>query len=396
MAIFQNTAEFSDLVEKYGNLIYDGQVGEREITRREKISRHKVRIIRDYVLDNWVEDADDEEYVEEDVQTGSERMRIFNRAAQEVMEMYEGGFHEGEAPFKMGVDSPELLEVKGISAKKKVDIDELIAKAAALFESGEKKEKARRNQKVVVSGGPACLYFSGDEHFGGKTDIMRMLREATLVKNTPGMFHVRMGDIVNQFILGRMRAIRDNASVTIEEEWILAKMLIDTIADKLVAFCGGNHDDWARKASGMDRLADIIPDGVIYDKYEIAFDLQVGEAVKRIRIRHRWKGSSVFNPTHGIEVAAQRDKADFDVAVGAHTHQAALSREFFAQGKKRIAVLTNTFKKHDDFAREIGFPRSDETTTGVAVIFEEDGTMLGAPSLEWAANYMKMRQAVEA
>lgn len=395
MPINPGTLLFQELVAKYAPAILAGNISERELAADPDIgSRRQARKVRDWVEENLEGEV---EYSPEKLAnpelSDDEYNRLVDRVASEALEAFLVDQGCAKENFVEPQGAPRLQEVTGykVSNAKEVDVDALVEKATALFDRAQKKASIKNNQRVVIDRGPACLVFGGDEHFGGKTNVRRMLSEAQLVNETPGMFHVRMGDLVNQFILGRMRSIRDNAEITIPEEWILGKMLVKLIAPKLIAFVGGNHDDWARKASGMDRLVDILPDGVIYDPYEIQFDVHVGNAVKTVKLRHRWKGSSVFNPTHGMEVAAQRDLADWDIAVGAHTHQAALVREFFAQGKRRLAVLTNTYKQYDDFAREIGFPRSDISSTVAAIIIEEDGSMFGAPTLEWAARYMNMR-----
>jgi hypothetical protein len=383
MAVFEKTDLFKELVVAWSPAVMAGNVTERQMAADERIgTRHKARLIQKAILESNGIEVTSDDLIDDFIDLAQTTKDAIKDAF--VMARY----HQPECKEAPGIESIEGVTAGSVRA---FDRDAIIAKATAIFNKAVAKDLKQRSQRVVVSGDVACLVFAGDEHMGGKTDIQRMLYEAALVNDTPGMYHVRMGDIVNQFILGRMRAIRDNAEITIPEEWVLAKVLADLIAEKVVAWVGGNHDDWGRKAAGTDKLVELLPDGVLYHKYDLSFDLHVGKTVKRIRIRHQWKGSSVFNPTHAIEAAAQRDLADFDVAVGAHTHQAALCREFFAQGKRRLAVLTNTYKKYDDFPVEIGFPRSDASSTCAAVIFESDGSMFGAPSLEWAAAYMRSR-----
>ena len=302
----------------------------------------------------------------------------------------------GGSKVELGYEVPQgngvapVPAIVGVTAHEPVNEERIFQRAVEDFEAKRAKEERKQNQVIEFGCGPIALCFGGDEHFGGAgTDVARCFREAKIVNDTPGMYHARMGDMVNQFILGRMRAIRDGARISIPDEWVLAKMLVRLMKPKLVALVGGNHDLWAEKASGMDRLKEIMPHGPLYDKHQIEFTIRVGTAERVIKMRHKWRGHSIFNPTHGIEVTARRDMAHFDVGVGAHTHIAGLVREFVAQRERKLAVITNTYKKYDEYGVECGFPQTDDSTCSV-VVFEESGEMFGAPSMEWAANYLKM------
>ena len=108
----------------------------------------------------------------------------------------------------------------------------------------------------------------------------------------------------------------------------------------------------------------------------------------RIRARHSWKGSSIYNDTHGIERASKFDKGgEFDVGIGAHTHSSGLYRQFNNGGHTGHAILCGSYKRYDDFADRHGFSKSNESAA-VAMVFSEAGAW-GTNDLEIAADYMR-------
>lgn len=393
---WNESERFEELCATYFSDILGGRISRRELARSEGVSRHKAGEVFREVLSRPAPAASKSQPQESDRARQAEYLRRLDAVAQEALGRLTHP-REGKA-LPVGYDTPSLPQISGLTPRRDQDLEAILRRALESFDAYEEREELRRNQRVVFGGaGPVGLVFSGDEHFGGAgTNVRRMLEEAQLVNRTPGLWHCRMGDFVNQFILGRMRSIRDSSNFTIKEEWVLARMLVELITPKLIAVVGGNHDYWAKKAAGMDRLEDILPDGILYHEHEVTFDVHVGEAVRTVKMRHQFPGSSQYNPTHAIEKAAKFDKADFDIGVQGHTHTAALVREFFAQGRRKLAVLTNTFKQFDSYAEEIGFPRSDSSSTCSTVIIEPNGDMFGAPTLEWAASYMNLRYSAKA
>jgi hypothetical protein len=238
--------------------------------------------------------------------------------------------------------------------------------------------------------GPVCIAFSADWHLGSEgTDYARLEDELGLIADTPGMYAGFIGDALDNFILGKLMALRMGTPFRISEEWAMVRYALEMIAPKLLFAVGGNHDAWTARAAGIDYLADVIRQvsAVPYDADELTLSLQVGAASYAIRARHKWRLNSMYNPTHGIEQASRFDKGrGFDVGVGAHTHTSGLSREFNNGGRTGIAVLAGAYKRHDDFARQVGFPGPNDATA-VAVVFTEAG-MWGTSNLRAAADYM--------
>ena len=290
-----------------------------------------------------------------------------------------------------GVPTPRI---EGVSLAEGDAVDEAEIWRLALQKSEKRRELEERRQRAIISfyRGPVCLVFMADEHAGSTgTDYARIDQNIQTINDTPGMFVVQVGDIVDNFIVGRLQAVRFGAEFSIDQEWVLAKRVLKLMAPKLLASVGGNHDLWTWGLTGIDYLKEIhkkINPDILYAKYDLPFILSVGGSEFRVRVRHSWKGSSIYNPTHGIEVAAKFDAGrPFDIGVGAHTHTAGICRPFVNGGKDSLAILCGTYKRIDDFPERHGFPMANRSAA-VAVIIDEHGVW-GTNILERAADYMR-------
>jgi len=279
--------------------------------------------------------------------------------------------------------------IEGVGPRERPDVAEILRRVQHDYRGRSQLEARKRAQSITFDRGPIAIVFAGDEHFGNDgTDVQRVFDEAYLIRDTPGMYTWRTGDVVDNFILGRMRQIRDNSRISVPDEWTLAEELIKVIKPKLLAWCGGNHPYWSEMAAGVSIEERILPHGILWDKDEIVADVHVGDVSIRVRQRHQWLGRSQWNPTHALEKAFRMDRTDADVHVGSHTHIASLVRDSLGpDAERKLAILTGTYKVWDEYARRKGFPEHDVSTTATLVI-NKDGSFMGTSSLEAAVNYM--------
>ena len=275
----------------------------------------------------------------------------------------------------------------------KPDEDAIFKRAVTQWHKAETLRARRKNQSITFQGGrPVCIVFAADQHFGDDgTNYPRAFEEVEIVRKTQGMYLITVGDIVNNFVIGKLRQARDDASIGIQEEWILAKRYLRLCAPKLLASVAGNHDNWSKLLAGIDYFKDIVKEfapNVIYDSDDARIMVRVGKTDWMLRIRHQWEGASIYNPTHAIERAAKWDN-DFVIGVGAHTHVSGVARSFNVSGVNGLAVLCGTYKEIDPFARKMGFPKPN-TTAAVAVIFDEEThSATGFDNIAMAAKTMQ-------
>jgi hypothetical protein len=294
-----------------------------------------------------------------------------------------------EKPGKPGPKTkPPAPTVEGAGPNPEWDIEEIKHSAMRRYDAKEARAIKKVNQHIRFASGPVAIFFVGDQHIGNAgSNVRRMYEERDLICATPGAYVWQMGDVIDNMIVGKLMAENFKESAPIMEQWVLAKDYFDGFGDRLVAYCGGNHEAWAQKLSGIDYRRDICPDGVLYDGDTIKATIHVGEHRYRVWSRHKWNGSSPYNPTHGNEKAAKFDDPDFDIYVGAHVHKGAMARDFIHAAQRKMAILTGTYKFFDEYATEKGFPRHD-CSTSVGLVLHEDGSFFAATDIKAIYHYM--------
>lgn len=281
------------------------------------------------------------------------------------------------------------------------DEDEVFARACKLFDQRSVIEAARQQQRIEFAGnGPVCIVQMADQHCGSAgSDYRRMEYEAQVVRDTPGMWAGTVGDLVDNFVFAWCTKIRQHTRLSITDEIVLARRYLGILAPKLLYAVGGNHDKWTMYLSGIDYFREVIAaanPSTIYDTDDSTIVIAVGGHEWTLRIRHKWAGYSIYNPTHGIERAAKFDKGRyFDVGIGAHTHVSGLARPFNNGGKTGLAVQCGTYKLYDNYAVEGGFPEANKSTA-IALMFDPRyGTVRAYENIDEAAEHLERYYARE-
>lgn len=276
------------------------------------------------------------------------------------------------------------------------DVDEDAIWQRAITESRRAKERLRRSRAGVLAWdyGPVCLVFMADTHLGGTgVDYEAIDRDIDMVLQTPGAHIIGVGDLLDNFIIGKLMAIQMDTPFTIDEQWSLVRRMLRRMAPRLVASVGGNHDNWTRLLAGVDYFHDvheqIVGNHILFGKNELRCEVRVGEASYPFKIRHKWRGFSMYNPTHAAERDAKFNSGyPWRVGVAAHTHTGGYVREFNRGGQTALAVQCGTYKRIDDYADTNDFPEPNEAAA-VAVILDEEGGMFGTSNLRAALKYMR-------
>lgn len=276
------------------------------------------------------------------------------------------------------------------------EIDEEAEWARAVDEYRKKKERLRlsRAGRLAWDYGAVCLVFMADTHLGGTgVDVEAIDRDIELVRETPGAYIFAVGDLLDNFIIGKLLALQMDTPFTVDAQWALVRRMLRKMAPRLVASVGGNHDNWTRLLSGIDYFKDVhdtvVGRHILYGRHELRCVVEVGEATFPIKVRHKWKGGSMYNPTHGPERDAKFNGGyPWRVGVAAHTHTGGYVREFNRGGQTALAVQVGTYKRIDEFAETHDFPEPNDAAA-VAVVFDEDGDMWGTSNIRAALKYMR-------
>jgi hypothetical protein len=264
-----------------------------------------------------------------------------------------------------------------------------------VFARAHELARLRGQQVVSFAGGPVGLVFFADLHFGDPgVDVGRAFEDARLVLETPGLYVGGVvGDLVNNFILGKLLALRLRTGVAIPDEWGLAKAYLELLGPKLLAVVGGNHDAWTTLVAGLDVLCQVVPQGekhnILYDPHEVAYTVTVDGVTFPGCIRHRWRLRSMYNPTHPIEQAARFGKP-FRWAVGAHYHEGAVARSFVVGDDQRLALICGSYKRYDEYARERGFVTQGPGVAAGLLLDPETGSVTGFDNLQVLTKVLRL------
>ncbi len=290
---------------------------------------------------------------------------------------------------KPGPKSPPLPLIEGVGADSKPDIEEIKRHLRARYRQKKERAAAKANQHIRFPHGPVAIFFTGDQHIGNAgTDWGRVEDEQNAILETPGSYVWQMGDVVDNFVIGKLVAENMKAGASIMEQWWVAEDYLKRFENKLLAFLAGNHGMWTLKLSGIDYNKEITPEGVLYDSDQIKATIHVGDFQIRVWSRHKWRGNSIFNATHGLERAARNDNPRFDVYVGAHVHKGGMAREFILHQERKIAILSGAYKMVDDYAIEQGFEEHD-SSTAVGLVIHEDGRYFASADVYAVQEYMQ-------
>lgn len=248
----------------------------------------------------------------------------------------------------------------------------------------------RNRQRIIIpnQGQPFALAFLSDLHLGdANTDYRQAKKDAETIRDTPRMFAMYHGDGINNWINRKLMHLQRNEALPFDGEVQLLYSWLDLLRGKLLVSVAGNHDNWTNILSGFDLIRNALRSTTtLYDPHEVVFDLVWGKLSWKVKVRHSYRYSSIFNITHGIETNWERGGVPFDIGIGGHTHISTVCRPFIRQNKKRFALLTGTYKTSDDFGRALGFAPPVDRGCG-AMIFSRDG-LLFCENLLIASSYL--------
>lgn len=285
-------------------------------------------------------------------------------------------------------------EIVGVPAEDEPDEEAVWQSMTRTWQRVKAREAARAQQRIDFSATdlPVCITYLADLHLGGSgVDYPQIDADIETIQGTTGMFAAVVGDVVDNFLFSWAMKIRMGTEHTIPDEWAAARRVLGKLGPHTLATLAGNHDKWTRNLAGIDYFREVAAEAspdALYDRDEIVFDLLVGGGASyRVKLRHIWQGSSIYNQTHAVERAVRFDCPDVDHGVAAHTHHAGLSRPFHVGGRMKMATQCGAYKRVDEYQREKGFYQSNEQAAQ-AVMYTPDGVIQAFQTLDLAAQHM--------
>lgn len=282
-----------------------------------------------------------------------------------------------------------LLKITGAFSEGAKDLDKVWDFLKAAQEVVHTKQLLRKEQKIILPHEPVLVAFMSDLHIGsGGTDYKQIIEDTKLITETEGAYAGIHGDITDNWLVGRLVALQRGQAVSKDLEDKIFINWLETIGPKLLWWCQGNHDNWTEKLSNWAPAREALKGTqVLYDREQIMFDLVHGKTTRKVVVRHKWRYSSIFNPTHGIEVGWDRLGLNFDIGVAGHTHIGTFCRSFFRHDKRRYAVLTGTYKTYDAYGEEEGFQAPQSSGCG-CFVFSQTGEINWFDDLKQGIGYL--------
>ncbi len=304
---------------------------------------------------------------------------------------YPDGYMPGLCPICDKAPPMQDLEpaVIGLGPGGGIDEDGLWDRAYRVQDQHEHVEAQRREQYVCIPGEKAFGWaWLSDLHLGGATNYRQIRQDAELIQATPRLWCALNGDALNNWIVSKLQFLQRGQSLSFDDEWQLFLSFLRIIRSKLKVIALGNHELWTLVLAGVNPIRDAVSDlAVLFDEHEVTYRLNLDEASWLVKQRHQWRGSSVFNPTHGIEVGWQRGSCEFDIGVGSHTHTGTVCRPFFRHGERKYAILIGTYDA-GRYGRQLGLAKTVGTGCG-AMIFQSNGQITFFEDLPTAAEFLR-------
>lgn len=236
------------------------------------------------------------------------------------------------------------------------EVAQLIEHRRQVYVQAQRKREDRVRTVRVRDRLPICIAHMGDPHVDDDGCAWPALIDAVeTIRDTPGMYAGNVGDVTNNWT-GRLMHLWAHQSTGAEEAMQLARWLLRTAPHLYLV--GGNHDEWAGGWGALLRLLDSAPISVVA-RHEARIRLVWPDDEEiRICVRHTYRGSSMWNPTHGPSRAAQLDPWG-DLYVAGHHHEAAEQLLTRPDGSWARTVKVAGFKRLDSYAAQHGYAEAE-------------------------------------
>lgn len=275
--------------------------------------------------------------------------------------------------------------------------DELIQNAIAQRKRIQAHFRAKHDSTIPIhTKQPFGVALIPDQHADNPGSNLELIfNHAKLIAKTDGLYAAELGDLIDNFIIGKLEAARREHIVTVRESWSLAEEYHKILAPKLLAAISGNHLAWTTALGGVDHLQSVLyKAGVkaLYDADELYFSIQAeNQRTWKYGLRHFFQGGSLWNAAHSIvRYAMSHAYRQEDVIAAGHKHVAGYNL-VESRGKKVHCVQTGAYKDrdYDDYCRTKGFMAQHAFLCPVMIHFPETGKSVFMPEVEDAVPYLK-------
>lgn len=212
--------------------------------------------------------------------------------------------------------------VTPVLPSEKAPVEEIIDRMVSTFERKSKAKKARRWIPVKVeTNKPIGLAFLGDPHLDDPgCDWPTLQRHLKIIRNTPGMRSINIGDTTNNWV-GRLARLYAEQETTQSQAWQLTEWFIHEANFLLII--NGNHDMWSGASDPIQWMKGVHQ---IQEDWSARVELQFSNGKSmRFIAAHDFPGHSQWNPLHA-NMKMARFLSSAHLYIAGHRHHWALSQ----------------------------------------------------------------------
>jgi len=241
---------------------------------------------------------------------------------------------------------------------------------------------------------PIGLVFASDQHITALyAHHERMRKDAEVCRDTPGMMAWLAGDGVDNHIKHRSGII--HASVEPDTQFKLYNHYLGFFGDSLLGGITGNHDHWSYQMAGIDMVGELFKQRkLVYNKHEIVLEIECGDQVYQILVRHSARGSSIYHNNHAHARERRFGSGEYDAIVLGHTHEVCCKPDHY-KGRKVYDIRPGSYQVGSDCSFQWGFPDATPYCPTL-ILYPDKKDMIGDEDIHRAARILEIeRKAYE-
>lgn len=273
--------------------------------------------------------------------------------------------------------------------------EELIEQAAIRFDRHQNARDARKWMEIKIkSNAPIGICFMGDPHIDNNGCNWPLLRrDIQILKDTPGLFAVNIGDLTDNWV-GRLVRLYADQEMSKKQAWKLAKYLMRDSGVRWLCHLLGNHDAWNDGPYLIKANAQpMVPVEDWQSRFQVVFPN--GQRV-RIHAAHDFPGSSIWNKMHGPQKASMMLEQS-DIFACGHKHEWAINESENANRDFVYHLIrARGYKFIDSYSDQLGYGSQKFGASITAVVDPTgDGTkkIRCFPDLPEAAEFLTWKRS---
>lgn len=202
-----------------------------------------------------------------------------------------------------------------------VPVDELIEKLERNYTRRSAHVAAKKWMRFALrEDGPYMLAVVGDPHLDDPGCNWPLLRRDVELMRRPHTHAICLGDVTNNWS-GRLVRLYAEQETTRSQAWKLSEWFFRAVPWLVIV--AGNHDMWSSSHGSGDPLDWMARGHAVKEDWLAQFEVAAPDGhVVRVDARHDFKGSSIYNPVHGLMRAQKFGDGSADILAAGHQHHA--------------------------------------------------------------------------